>query len=65
MTAPGGASPTICCSPGPGSGSSCRTTDFPLVFVHADAGDLGAGGNSLCVGDMVEEEILELTDNLT
>ena len=44
---------------------SCGTTDFPLVFVHADAGDLGAGGNSLCVGDRVEEEILELTDNLT
>ncbi|MGH7513361.1 MAG: TonB-dependent receptor [Gemmatimonadales bacterium] len=44
---------------------TCRTTDFPLVFVHADAGDLGAGGNSLCVGDRVEEEILELTDNLS
>jgi hypothetical protein len=43
---------------------TCRTTDFPLVFVHADAGDLGTGGNSLCVGDRVEEQILELTDNL-
>jgi hypothetical protein len=44
---------------------TCRTTDFPLVFVHADAGDLGTGGNSLCVGDRSKEEILELTDNLT
>ena len=44
---------------------TCRTTDFPLVFVHADAGDLGAGGNSLCVGDRVGEEILELTNNLS
>jgi hypothetical protein len=44
---------------------TCRTTDFPFVFVHADAGDLGAGGNSLCVGDRVEEEVLELTNNLS
>lgn len=44
---------------------TCRTTDFPLVFVSADAGDLGAGGNSLCVGDRTEEELLELTDNLS
>jgi hypothetical protein len=43
---------------------SCRTTHFPLVFVRADAGELGAGGNSLCEGDMHEEEILELTDDL-
>jgi hypothetical protein len=44
---------------------TCRTTDFPLVFVRADAGDLGAGGSSLCVGDRTEEEVLELTDNLS
>jgi hypothetical protein len=43
---------------------TCRTTDFPLVFVRADAGDLGLGGNALCVGDMLEEQILELTDNV-
>jgi hypothetical protein len=44
---------------------TCRTTDFPLVFVHADAGDIGVGGNSLCVGDRNEQDILELTDNLS
>ncbi len=44
---------------------TCRTTDFPLVFVRAGAGDLGAGGNSLCVGDRLEEEVLELSDNLS
>ena len=44
---------------------TCRTTDFPLVFVHADGGDLGAGGNSLCVGDLTQEEVLELTDDLS
>jgi hypothetical protein len=43
----------------------CQTTDFPLVFVHVDGGDLGVGGNSLCVGDLTDEEILELTDNLS
>ena len=43
---------------------TCRTAEFPLVFVHADAGDLGVGGNSLCVGDMLEEQILEVTDNV-
>jgi hypothetical protein len=43
---------------------SCRTTRFPLVFVRADAGDLGVGGNSLCEGDMHEERILEVTDDV-
>ena len=42
----------------------CQTTDFPLVFVNADAGDLGVGGNSLCTGDFAKQEVLELTDNL-
>lgn len=44
---------------------TCQTTNFPLVFVHADAGDLGAGGNSLCVGDRSEQEVLEVTNNLS
>jgi len=44
---------------------TCRTTDFPMVYVHADAGDLGAGGNSLCIGDQNAQDILEVTDNLT
>jgi hypothetical protein len=43
----------------------CRTTDFPLVFVSVDAGDLGVGGNSLCTGDYAGQEVLELTDNLS
>jgi hypothetical protein len=42
----------------------CETTDFPLVYVHADTGDLGVGGNSLCTGDYARQEVLELTDNL-
>jgi hypothetical protein len=42
----------------------CETTDFPLVYVHADVGDLGVGGNSLCTGDYARQEVLELTDNL-
>ena len=42
----------------------CETSDFPFVLVHADAGDLGVGGNSLCTGDLAQQEVLELTDNL-
>jgi hypothetical protein len=42
----------------------CRTTDFPFLLVHVDAGELGVGGNSLCTGDSAKQEVLELTDNL-
>jgi carboxypeptidase family protein/TonB-dependent receptor-like protein len=42
----------------------CRTAAFPLVFVRADAGNLGVGGNSLCEGDMHGEQILEATDDV-
>ena len=42
----------------------CETTDFPLVYVHADTGDLGVGGNSCALETMPSRRCLSLTDNL-
>jgi Carboxypeptidase regulatory-like domain/TonB dependent receptor len=38
---------------------------FPSTFAHADAGELVAGAGLPCRGDRVEQQISELTDNLT
>ncbi len=52
-------------SPGPGSGRKLAgPPTFPWSTSMPDAGDLGAGGNSLCVDDLNAQDILELTDNL-
>ncbi len=45
---------------------TCTTaSNFPSVFAHADAGELQAGAALPCRGDRVEQQISELTDNLT
>ncbi len=43
----------------------CTSSDFPTVFVNADAGVMQAGANEVCGGDRDAQHILELTDDIT
>lgn len=40
-------------------------SDFATVFVRADAGELAAGTADFCINERNQQQILELTDNLS
>jgi hypothetical protein len=43
----------------------CTSSDFPTVYVNADAGVMQAGANEVCGGDRDVQHVLELTDDVT